>query len=92
MRLEVIFFYYLKSQYVIEYEYFTEDSSYLNSSLNHYELSSIDTTEKSPNGLNIIGKYKDKKQKVNYSKEEENFMDEIFKPLKELVAERHKIV
>ncbi|MEX0719975.1 MAG: hypothetical protein WD059_04850 [Balneolaceae bacterium] len=86
------FFYYLKPQYVIEYEKFTEDPNYLNSFFNHYELSSIDITERSSNDLNIIGKYKDKKEEVNYSEEEENFMDEVFKPLKELVAERHKIL
>lgn len=86
------FFYYLEPEFVIEYRKFEQDPNYLNFFLGHYKLSSTDLSENSSDDLNIIGKYTNKKVKIDYSQEEQSFMKKLFEPLKELVANRHKIL
>jgi|SRR5690625_265537 len=86
------FFHHLQPEYVIEYEKFNQNPNYLNLFLENYRFSPINLSEESSDDLNIIGEYEDMKDKINYSDEEESFMNELFRPLKSLVAKKHNIL
>lgn len=85
------FFKHLKPRNVLSYESFKHDPKYLNIFLATYNLSLRDFSSNASKDLNIVGKYQQQKEFIDYTEDELSFMNSIFTPLKVLMKERHNI-